>query len=172
MVKALYLMSKKNGFKITSSTAYEKLKLEFYNSCKGPKKWTVAGKKKLSDLGKQRSGIKNGFYGKQHSEQTKEKNRKAHLGKTLSLFQKSQISGINSSRFIGYYYTPWGVFPSSSIAEKHHSYLKAATIHRWCINSNKLIFRLGRSVYLSHIGPSCIGKTYKELGFFFEPKQP
>lgn len=172
MEKALYLMSKKHGFKVVSSSAYEKLKLEFYKSCKGPKKWTEAGKKKLHEIGKQRVGEKNGFYGKRHSEKAIEQNRKAHLGKTMSSDQKLQISGENSSRFIGYYHTPWGIFPSSSIAERHHDYLKAATIHRWCINSDKLIFRLGRSIYLKQHGSSCIGKTYRDLGFFFEPKQP
>lgn len=172
MIKALYLMSKKQGNTFSSSAVYEKLKVEFYRSCRGPKKWTVAGKQRLSELAKQRIGQRNGFYGKSHSKETNEKNRKAHLGKKLTKTQKEKISGECSSRFKGYYYTPWGVFPSSSLAEKSHPYLKAATIHRWCLNSNVKIFRLGRSKYLQHIGSTCIEKTYKELGFWFEPKQP
>ena len=41
----------------------------------GPKKWTKEGKQKLSDLAKLRKGDKNPFYGKNHSEETKQKLR-------------------------------------------------------------------------------------------------
>ena len=41
----------------------------------GPKNWTKEGKQKLSDVGKARVGEKNGFYGKSHTEETKQKLR-------------------------------------------------------------------------------------------------
>ena len=44
-----------------------------YMKLLGPKNWTIEGKKKLSENGKKRTGEKNGFYGKHHSEETREK---------------------------------------------------------------------------------------------------
>ena len=41
----------------------------------GPKNWTKEGKQKLSDIGKTRTGEKNAFYGKQHTEETKQRQR-------------------------------------------------------------------------------------------------
>ena len=38
----------------------------------GPKKWTKEGKQMLSELAKQRTGKKNYFYGKSHTEETKQ----------------------------------------------------------------------------------------------------
>ena len=172
MIKAFYLMSCKHARKLSSSKVYEKLKQEFYQSCRGPKNWTTEGMKKLSEIGKLRTGDKNSFHGKKHTADTIEKIRVAHLGKTLTDQQRENISGENSSRFIGYYHTPWGVFPSSSLAAKSHEYLKSATIHRWCIRNDVKIVKIGRSRYLENIGSTCIGKTYKELGFYFIPKQP
>ncbi len=42
----------------------------------GPKNWTVEGLEKLSILGKQRTGDKNPFYGKKHTDKSIEKQRK------------------------------------------------------------------------------------------------
>lgn len=46
-----------------------------YMKLLGPKNWTKEGKQKLSDIGKTRVGEKNGFFGKHHSEETKQKLR-------------------------------------------------------------------------------------------------
>ena len=46
-----------------------------YMKLLGPKNWTKEGKQRLSDLAKARVGKKNGFYGKSHTEETKQKLR-------------------------------------------------------------------------------------------------
>lgn len=46
----------------------------------GPKNWSTEGKEKLKTLARERTGEKNGFFGKTHSEETKQKNREAHSG--------------------------------------------------------------------------------------------
>ncbi len=51
-----------------------------YMKLLGPKNWTVEGKENLRKSAKTRTGKKNGFYGKKHSEETKQKNREAHSG--------------------------------------------------------------------------------------------
>lgn len=116
----------------------------------------------------------NPFYGKKHSEETKQKLREANLGRKHSEKTKQKITGENSSRFKGYYHTPWGIFPSSSLAQKNHEYLLSATIHRWCLNSDKIIIKqaVSRSRFLKQLPESPIGKTYRTIGFWFEPKQP
>lgn len=73
---------------------------------------------------------------------------------------------------MGYYHTPWGEFPSSSQAQKAHSYLKSNTINNWCKNCDTEIHRLGKSQFLKNQGVDCVGKTYRDLGFWFTPKRP
>lgn len=45
------------------------------------KNQTDEGKRRLSEIAKQRTGAKNGMWGKHHTEETKERNRQAHLGR-------------------------------------------------------------------------------------------
>lgn len=117
-----------------------------------------------------RNGINNPFFNKKHSKETIEKIKIANRGKKMSEEAKLKISGENSVRFQGYYYTPWGKFPSSSQAEDAHSYLKSNTINTWCKEPDKKIIRIGKSKFLKEIGETCVGKTYREIGFWFEPK--
>lgn len=51
-----------------------------YMKLLGPKNWTPEGKNRLRESAKLRKGNKNGFYGKTHSKETKQKNREAHMG--------------------------------------------------------------------------------------------
>jgi hypothetical protein len=60
-----------------------------YMKLLGPKNWTKEGKEKLRKLAKQRTGKKNGFYGKKHTEETNQKNREAHSG------ENNWITGID-----------------------------------------------------------------------------
>ena len=62
-----------------------------YMKLLGPKNWTPEGKEKLKKLGKERTGEKNGFFGKKHSEEAKQKNRESHTG------DNSWIKGIDPS---------------------------------------------------------------------------
>lgn len=63
-----------------------------------------------------------------------------------------------------------GVFPSSNQAEKANEHLRSNTINTWCKSPDKPIVRLGKSSYLQSIGLSIIGKTYREIGFYFVSK--
>lgn len=127
-------------------------------------------KRRLSDLASTRVGAKNPFYGKHHSDETKQKIREKHLGKPLSQSAKLAITGENSAKFQGYYHTPWGVFPSTSQAQTAHPYLLSNTINTWCKKCDVVITRTGRSRYLQEIGACVVGKTYREIGFWFEEK--
>lgn len=120
------------------------------------------------------SGVNNPFYGKKHSQETKQKLSKINKGKKHTDETKQKLTGENSNRFKGYYYTPWGVFPSSSLAQKNHEYLLSATIHRWCMHSEKTIVKqaASRSKYLRELEKNPVGLTYRDIGFWFEPKQP
>ena len=117
-----------------------------------------------------RTGVNNTFYGKTHSKETLEKLRISNIGRTKSQYEIDSISGENSSKFKGYYHTPWGTFPAANQAKAAHSYMSVVTITRWCEYPDNDIVRLGASKYLQEIGLSAIGKTYRELGFSFTPK--
>lgn len=117
-----------------------------------------------------RTGENNPFYGKTHSKETLEKLRISNTGRTKTQYEIDSISGENSSKFKGYYHTPWGTFPTANQAKVAHSYMSVVTITRWCEYPDNDIIRLGSSKYLQEIGPSVIGKTYRELGFSFTPK--
>ena len=123
---------------------------------------------------KDTSGANNPFYGRKHTKQTKQLISEANKGKKHTEDSKRKITGENSGRFKGYYHTPWGVFPSSSLAQKNHDYLLSATIHRWCNNSDKIIIKqaVSRSRYLRELDKNPVGMTYKDIGFYLEPKQP
>lgn len=60
-----------------------------YMKLLGPKNWTNAGLQRLRESAKQRTGEKNGFFGKSHSKETIQKNREAHTG------ENSWIKGID-----------------------------------------------------------------------------
>lgn len=117
-----------------------------------------------------RSGVNNPFFGKKHSDSTKQVLREKNIGKKHTEATKTKLTGEQSSRFIGYYHTPWGIFPSSSMAQKNHEYMLSATIHRWCKQCDKEIKTLGRSKYLRELKENPIGKTYRAIGFWFQVK--
>ena len=117
-----------------------------------------------------RTGVNNPFYGRNHNTETRELIRIANTGRTKTQQEIDAVSGENSGKFQGYYYTPWGVFPSSSQAEKANAHLMSNTINNWCKSPDKIIIRLGKSLYLQSIGLSIIGKTYREIGFYFVNK--
>jgi group I intron endonuclease len=119
-----------------------------------------------------RKGNNNPFYGKFHNQETKDKISKANTGRIMSDKEKESITGKNNGRYMGTYHTPWGIFPSSSQAEKNNTLMKSAAIHRLCLNPDNIIQRIGNSKFLQSYGSECVGKTYRDLGFWFEPKQP
>lgn len=89
-------------------------------------------------------------YGKHNSEKSKIKCRESQLGS-------------KSNRFIGYYHTPWGVFESSRLAEANGVSYK--TVQFACNNTSHIITSIMKNKYLKQF----IGKTFQEIGFWFEP---
>ena len=73
-------------------------------------------------------------------------------------------TGTNSSRFKGYYCTPFGKFPSSYGAEKETGY----KINGWCKDNLKIIKKIHVTKYPKLFVIADIGKTFKEVGFYFE----
>lgn len=74
---------------------------------------------------------------------------------------------------IGSYHTPFGVFLSAKEAgDASNGIVPAITVSVNCkkpdATVSKRAFSLSR--YLQSLGESCIGKTYRELGFWFESK--
>lgn len=114
--------------------------------------------------------------GKKHKPETIEKMLKTHQanptwqGKHLSAEHKNSIAtgqqGAKHRRFKGFYHTPYGVFESSRLAE--HSQISYKAVQKWCQNPEKKISlsAINQSPFLSG---ECLGKTFKEIGFWFEP---
>ena len=128
------------------------------------------------------AGEKNPMYGKpapnrgkKHKPETIEKMLTAHQanptwqGKHLSDEHKNSIAlgqqGAKHRRFKGLYHTPYGVFESSRLAERTQISYKA--VQKWCKNPEKKISlsSIKQSPFLSE---DCLGKTFKEIGFWFE----
>ena len=110
------------------------------------------------------------FFSKEHRRKLSE----SQIGKTLSKETKEKLSisssGENSHWFCGYYHTPWGKFVST---ENITPLINKNTIRRWCKQMVIVTNRsYGYSDYLKSLGAreSIVGKTYRELGFWFEHK--
>lgn len=89
-----------------------------------------------------------------------------NLGKSMP-----HSRGINNCQFMGYYHTPFGVFASHT--EYTGTEISNITLFKWCKNPLKKIHRVSyyKSKYLQMIGDenSIVGKTFEDVGFWFEP---
>ena len=90
------------------------------------------------------------MYGRKHKNSSK-----LLMGKT----------GMNHSLFRGFYHTPFGILIQST---KNNLCISGSSIKKWCKNPDKIIspISVGKSSYLTE---NMIGKTYREIGFWFEP---
>ena len=118
-----------------------------------------------------------GMSGKKHSEETRDKMRKARAKQIITDKTKKKISEqrkkqskdpnyINGCR-VGWYITPWGKFKSLTLAADGKS-CDRMSIKNWCrINNNKVLtLRTAKNNKLFNIDD--VGKTFVELGFGFE----
>lgn len=118
-------------------------------------------------------GKENNFYGKYHSNETKEKISKSRQGKCVGTnhhFFGKKLKNLSKElnyQFKGYYITPWGKFRTGK--EACIDDLSISKVRKWCKNSNNIvnIHSYKQNKYLKSLKKNPIGKTYKELGFFF-----
>lgn len=117
-----------------------------------------------SKISKARSGMK---FTKEH----KLNMSKSRLNIKQTKEHKQKISnsnkGIKNNQFSGYFITPHGKFESSKLASTNR--ISSSSIRKWCKNPNLIIDSVYRSKYLQSLKESPIGKTFKEIGFYFEP---
>lgn len=117
-------------------------------------------KMSLSKVGKY-VGLKHPMYGKTHSNYSKDKIKKARL----------KQRGINHPSFVGYYITPWGIFTCIKLATVVGASKKS--INNWCRNVNTVVTcrSYSHSKYLKSLSENPVGKTFKDLGFYFVSKE-
>ena len=94
-----------------------------------------------------------------------------HKNSTRKIIGDKKLGKLNYL-FKGYYHTPFGVLESVSEIYKHTGLINQASIHNWCLKySDRLISNnsICQSKYLKSLDEPPLGKTFKELGFWFEP---
>lgn len=100
------------------------------------------------------TGPNNGFFGKHHTKETVEKIK----------LQKPE----DSKKFKGYYHSPIGKFASCRQLAKVSKISRKALL-KWYTNPNLKISKLAVSK-CDYLKPEHIGKTFRDIGFFFEPQ--
>lgn len=95
-------------------------------------------------------GKNNPMYGKPRSDEDKQKSRK--------------------KQSIGIWHTPFGDYISATQISKTTDF-GYSTIHKWCKECDSIISNssIGQCKYLKSLKKSPLNKTYRELGFWFEP---
>jgi len=129
------------------------------------------------------AGCKNPAFGKpgtmlgrKHSEQTLKKMSEVKIGRTWNTgkhnteeskqkCRESQL-GAKSHWFKGYYHTPVGRFESKRLAANA---MGGVCVRGWCKQPDRIISakNIAKSSWLQ---PHHLGLTFRQLGFWFEPK--
>jgi hypothetical protein len=143
------------------------------NGMYGKTPWNKGKTRYLSDNAKERiragqqrwrdAGGASDMYKEKISKSLKGRKKPEEFGRKLS----QSIKGKNHWSFKGYYCTPFGKLTSSTEAE---DIVPNQLVRRWCKNPDKKITIQGfsQSVYLQSLGSEIIGKTYRDVGFYFE----
>jgi hypothetical protein len=157
----------KRDYKVTART-YEDTKLKFkeVNSLlhKGKKlsdeHLLKIKTRMLSDDNpmKGRKGIDNPLYKKERTVEVKSKISKTKL-----------LNPTKNCNFKGLYVTPLGSFFTSTEASKQHNLDRSVIIERCKGKSNMVITKKGVS-FSKDLTSNDIGKTYKEVGWYFIPQ--
>lgn len=93
----------------------------------------------------------------------KGKKKPPGFGKLLS----KSIKGKNHHRFKGFYHTPFGKLTASTEVEDR---LPNQLVRRWCKNPDREIsfHSYNQNEYLQSLGIDVVGKTYRDIGFWYE----
>lgn len=75
-------------------------------------------------------------------------------------------SGMNNNKFKGWFCTPKGRFVTADEGAKANG-VSAAVVRRRCYDTDKVISSQAKWT-IREYGMSCIGKTYGDLGWYFE----
>lgn len=136
---------------------------------------TKETKEKISLASK---GENNGFYGKNHTEETKQamrdkwtEERRKVLGEQKS-GDKSNLKGLTGSKnpgFRHYFHTPWGIFESKDEVFKSTGF-PTHLIKKFCNTPEVVVNSVKPSLDKAGI-TDYLGKTYREIGFFKIPKE-
>jgi hypothetical protein len=121
-------------------------------------------------------GLPGTMLGRKHSEETKAKQRATKLGNTWNTGKNNSAEskrkcsesqqGSKSHAFRGFYHTPHGIFESRRLAAT--TAISGKCIQNWCTSPDRKISRRALT-YSAWLKPDHLGKTYRELGFWFEP---
>jgi len=89
-------------------------------------------------------------------------------GETIAQRTGKRILGPGNPMFEGYFHTPYGKFSSASQAVKVASIpITGRTLARWCKNPDE-VFTSTTVLRTAFLSEADIGKTRRELGFWFE----
>lgn len=111
-------------------------------------------------------------YKKHHSIETRLKiglsckGHKSYNRDKIWRYNKSkENTGKNNPQYNGEFITPWGVFDSAN----GKGFISNSTVNIWCKNHNKIINNrmVSKSPYLKSLNESPIGKSFSDIGFFF-----
>ena len=133
------------------------------------------------DLSEKFSGKGNPFYGKRHTDSTKNSIRESMSGENNPNFglkrpehsrKLKQKRGKKYPKFRGYFITPFGKYESFEDACNSDG-IKVSTLYKYCIYSNESAITnlaYSKSIVLKKVGKKedVVGKTYKDVGFDYE----
>lgn len=121
---------------------------------------TDKGRQAIIEAGKKRTGANNPMWQKEITDEHRQNLIASRTGK--------KHFAVN-----GYYITPWGKFLTAGEAAEASEYdLNLTSLRRWCKdNCDKPIRRQSylQCRYLNDLGEEVVGKTFREIGFYYEP---
>lgn len=160
-----------NGKRIVSEETRRKISA----ANMGKKKHDEAGRKRISERNK----------GRKISEEHRQRIREANTGRECSEVTRAKISATKHERYgtkprrqrshgrYGIYLTPIGAFSNAIEATAaFEGQMSQAFLWKICKNPSATVTKhaLGRCQYLQSLRDDCLGQTYSELGFGFQPK--
>ena len=107
------------------------------------------------------------IYGEEEAKIKRKTLSEKKLGEGNPMYGKS---GAENPIFTGYYITPWGKFASTvEFVENSPIYISGDTLRGYCKKNNQKIISRQAVSQSNFLTKDMIGKTFKEIGFDFEP---